>query len=338
MPTKNYLATKNVGGRKEGVPYTKKCGRCGENKRTKDEFYKHRKYKAGFYLDDWCIDCVKAFCFDKESLEIYCKNNHREFNKKLWDISVPFVKERATAKEDYLKLSEEEKNKYLLAKTILRYLQTQSQGQHYSYVGAEGEVEEVEAEEEIKEFLTEFPSEAKIYSDFWDGMYTRNEIKKMDDELEKYKDTYELNPFDETNVILIIQTYIQVQRARRRMNNDDNSAMQDFQKLSGVYSKMSEDAQLHKKQRGLLEKGAGRAAFTQKVDDLEKLGAIPETGCNEKDELEKLLDCNYQMLLDIFVGAGYDERKYKQILGSKSKDIDEGDVETNESETNINTV
>ena len=101
---------------------------------------------------------------------------------------------------------------------------------------------------------------------------------------------------------------------------------------------MSEDAQLHKKQRGLLEKGAGRAAFTQKVDDLEKLGAIPEIGCNEKDELEKLLECNYQMLLDIFVGAGYDERKYKQILGSKDKNIDEEGGNLDEPETNINIV
>jgi hypothetical protein len=86
---------------------------------------------------------------------------------------------------------------------------------------------------------------------------------------------------------------------------------------------------LNKKQRGILDGSDGRNSFTQLQDDLEKKGCIPETyvktiegkeyelpnGCYEKDELDKLLECNNQMLADVFYGVGYDEKKYEKILG-----------------------
>jgi hypothetical protein len=88
---------------------------------------------------------------------------------------------------------------------------------------------------------------------------------------------------------------------------------------------------LNKKQRGILDGADGRNSFTQMQDELEKKGCIPEIyvkviegkeyelqdGCYDKDELEKLLECNNQMLADVFYGVGYDEKKYEKILKMK---------------------
>jgi hypothetical protein len=304
---------------------SKECLKCHKKQKISGNFYTHRDFKESQYSDIWCIKCVKDFVKDKETLMEYADVNYREFSEDLWEWANRYTLEKLEQDEKYQNLNTTEKQDMLTKRILNEYFKSMGKTQYYRFIGSDNNVVSQPQSNQIK---NEMPEETLIYSEFWDGLYSEIEIKKMNSEFEKYKDTYELNPFDETNVILIIQTYIQLQRIRKKMSKGDSGAVTEFQKLSGIYSKMSEDAQLNKKQRGLLEKGDGKSSFTQKMDDLEKLGVIPKIGCDEKDELQKLLDCNNQMLIDIFVGAGYDEQKYKKILGSNSKGVvDDGEFE-----------
>jgi hypothetical protein len=160
----------------------------------------------------------------------------------------------------------------------------------------------------------------------------------MNDSMEQYKNTYELNPYDLSNVKFVIQLFTQIQRLRKEIVKGTKSAVAELQKIYGIYQKTSEDLRLNKKQRGILDGADGRNSFTQIQDDLEKRGHIPniyikmiegkeyelQDGCYDKDELEKLLECNNQMLADVFYGVGYDEKKYEKILRMKKGVEDSG--------------
>lgn len=310
---------------------SKNCTKCGKSKKIAKDFYMNRDHVSGNLTDNWCRKCVRYYCVDKESLQTYCQENLRKFNEELWDQVNPLAIQRLEKDEVYINANSKEKQKMITERTITNYLQQQSQSQYYQYLVSNN------SDYTDKDTNTaKSPNSVLVYDTFWDGEYTQVEIDEMNDSMEQYKNTYELNPYDLSNVKFVIQLFTQIQRLRKDIVKGTKSAVAELQKIYGIYQKTSEDLRLNKKQRGVLDGADGRNSFTQMQDDLEKMGHIPKSfvkiirnkeyellnGCYEADELERLLICNNQMLADIFYGVGYDEKKYEEILGMNEGRVD----------------
>lgn len=302
----------------------KQCSKCKKVKKVAKDYYTHRDYALGNYCDDWCKECVKSFVVDKESLEKYCIENHRVFSEELWIFVNMKVKEKFENNDtSAIGKNTSTKNKSLAEKTITFYFQQMGNTQWYSFDSTGLSSEQKEISNQVKESSDIFQDgNVKIFSPEWGDEYLIFEIQIMDEALEDYRNTYELNPFDLKQVKRLIKTDILAEREFQLLNQNKGS-IEKYDKLIKLNQKIAEDTRLNKKQRGVLEGADGRNSWTQLQDDLEKRGVIPVEGCYEEDSLEKLLKCNANMLADIFYGVGYDEQKFKQILGSGQKGVEE---------------
>lgn len=322
----------------------KTCVKCKKRKKFPDSFYSNKNNIQGQRVDFWCKECVQDFCTSKDKLKIYCEENGRVYREELWQIATEQAKRSVSEDERYQKANNKEQLKMLVNRTKSRYFQQMNNTQWYEFDNmlltkseTLRQLEQIaknmngNKEEDLREDVeTEFNDEEmefvtqRIFSPEWLGEYTLAELQKMNSMLENYIDTYELNSFDLDNVRVIIQTYILIQREMNKVSQGKGDA-NELKKLNDVYSKLSTDTRLNKKQRGLVGDADGRNSFTQMVDELSQKGVIPKQGCNEKDELERLLECNNQLLADIFFGMGYDEAKYKSILGSDKLTDEKGE-------------
>jgi len=315
----------------------KTCSKCKKRKKFPDSFYSNRNNIQGQRVDFWCKKCVQDFCSSKDELKKYCEENGRVYKEELWETAIEQAKKQLTKNEQYLKANNKKQLKMLVDKTISRYFQQMNNNQWYEFDellliknSVNGQVEqvstkqarnskvEIEKTDKAEKDNEDNSIQQKIFSPEWLGEYTLVELQKMNTMMENYLDTYELNPFDQDNVRMTIQTYILIQREMNKISQGKGD-VNELKRLSDVYSKLSTDTRLNKKQRGLAGDADGRNSFTQMVDELSQKGVIPKKGCNEKDELEKLLDCNNQLLADIFFGMGYNDAKYKNILGSEEQ-------------------
>jgi hypothetical protein len=315
---------------------SKNCTRCGKSKKIAKDFYMNRDHVSGNMVDNWCKSCTQTYCIDQETLKIYCQENLRKFSEELWENANRLAVESFENDEKYAKATTQEKQEMLASRTIKLYFKQQSQSQYYIYMGSNVAQNNNNIEVDSNLNIVKLPKETFVYNTFWDGEYTQAEINEMNDSMEQYKNTYELNPYDLSNVKFVIQLFTQIQRLRKEIVKGSKTAVAELQKIYAIYQKTSEDLRLTKKQRGVLDGSDGRNSFTQMQDDLEKLGYIPKSykriiknkefelldGCYDKDELDKLLECNNQMLADIFYGVGYDEKKYETILGMNTEGAD----------------
>jgi hypothetical protein len=163
---------------------SKECGRCHKNQKIANNYYAHRDFKESQYSDIWCKNCVGKHVTDKESLMEYCKANYRVFSEDLWERVNQSIKEKLEADQGYQILNTTQKQVILNKRILSAYYQQMNQSQYYKLI--EFENNNIQQSCQAK---NEIPEEILIYSEFWDGLYTETEIKKMDSEFEKYKDT-----------------------------------------------------------------------------------------------------------------------------------------------------
>ena len=323
----------------------KTCIKCKKKKKFPDSFYSNKNNIQGQRVDFWCKKCVRDFCTSKDKLKRYCEENGRVYKEELWRTATEQAMKSMSQNEEYLRANNKDQLKMLVDRTRSRYFQQMNNTQWYEFdellllksstlkqmahlaVGnlteANSSTEDNTGDQKIEEEKNKIANQ-KIFSPEWLGEYTLVELQRMDSMLENYLDTYELNSFDLDNVRMIIQTYILIQREMNKISRGKGDA-NELKRLNDVYSKLSTDTRLNKKQRGLAGDADGRNSFTQMVDELSQKGVIPKKGCNERDELEKLLECNNQLLADIFFGMGYDDAKYKSILGSDGQLVENGE-------------
>lgn len=155
----------------------KVCTKCGKTKKIAKDFYKNRDHAEGHFCDNWCRSCVASYVVDKDSLEIYCQENLRKFSEELWEQVQPLAIQRLERDEAYINASTKEKQEMLANRTIISYLQQQSQSQYYHYTGNM----KSQNENTIQDEKSSNNTAEKIYSKKWRGTYTQQDLDYLED-------------------------------------------------------------------------------------------------------------------------------------------------------------
>ena len=154
-------------------------------------------------LDTWCKDCVHAFVKDKETMQEYCRHNNREFNDELWEKCEQLaISDLDTGKVSGFK-SESARNNYITRRAITDYFKQMNMVRWYKYDGETSGEQIPFMSSPIEEVQEWFDPDEEVYSDFWEGSYTRSELDRLN------------AMFKNTKTTLIFQTFTPAICSRR---------------------------------------------------------------------------------------------------------------------------
>lgn len=175
---------------------TKLCLNCGRVRDLESDYYTNRDWQEQLGKDLWCKHCVGK-CATKEDIKKYFWENHREWNDRIWEIVLDKAKKALNTNITYQR-SSETRQKAMLERlaaqqvpsvmgTMYRYVENGKDGQSLTYEDAisNGEIEQEENEDE------------KVYSDFFDGYFTKRDIEYLNNYYEELDHTFQ---FDNANL------------------------------------------------------------------------------------------------------------------------------------------
>lgn len=174
---------------------SKMCLRCGKVLQLAD-FYLNKNWTMQNGHDAWCKQCSNDFCTTKEKLKEYCWYNNRAFSEELWRKAQAKAMLVISTNPEYLSSKTNKKRKAEIEEraTCKQFFAIMNFGGMYVYsenIGPdgimrpyrEGDTAGILTQETAEQFM-EDSEEELVYSDVWNGYYTKREI----DYLDKYFD------------------------------------------------------------------------------------------------------------------------------------------------------
>ena len=274
---------------------SQKCCRC--NKQLKiTSFYTHRLNKAWNLHDCICRDCVKKLVTSKETMQEYCKLSNRNFREDLWEWCVNKVDIIFEHDLDFNSLEEKDREKKRSKRIFSTYFSQMNQSQYYEITAnvekeqfvENNDTEIIEEDDNEDLELVVKGKEKKIWSETWQGSYSRANIKWLD---AYYADT--CNDF--SVVSRIHQDYAKkIAKASLAMDIAYNDSMNNvagadkkFEKSKTIFDTLSISAKFSEKTRGQNDV-SGFGSLSEIVMQLENTGFLQKKITYSDDDIEKI--------------------------------------------------
>ena len=170
-------------------PQTKLCLHCGRVKQL-SEYYQNRDWEEQLGKDVWCKDCVNR-CTTKNEIREYFWENHREWNERIWEMSVKKAEALAANNITYQKTTDE-RRKLILDRLACQQIPTVMQTQ-YKYIdpSKDGKTISYAEAKANGQIVEEVDPNIKIYDKDFNGnftpsqlVYLRNYYKHLDDDFD----------------------------------------------------------------------------------------------------------------------------------------------------------
>jgi len=174
------MATQTVASkvRKSKVDKPGKICQCCHQKKPLEDFYSNKDWAEEQGRDAWCKECVQA-CKTKDDLRKYFYENRREWTEEFWDACRQAAEAKLSEKAVFNNAKGEMKEK-MLNDMALRIAPTRFTS-HYKFADKPMvSYTEAVASGKIKIEEKSDPG-ARTYSEFFNGMYTEQELKTMMD-------------------------------------------------------------------------------------------------------------------------------------------------------------
>lgn len=275
---------------------SKQCIKCHKTKKVSN-YYIHRDNRKGHGIDNTCKECSRQMGDTLEGLKEYCDLNSRVFNSALYTISTESVMKKYENDVEFNSLSEEKRESFLNVKIKNAYFSQQSQSQYYSFIEndesltliEQDTIEDVEENEGDLEPIKK-NKEKKIYSQDWQGSYTKAQILWLDT---YYFDT--CNDFVVSNrnhkdyVRKIAKASLAMDEAYNDMMNGVAGADKRYDKNRSIFDGLSQSAKLSEKTRSTTDV-VGLGSLSEIVAQLEQTGFLQKKMTFEKDDIDKIGD------------------------------------------------
>lgn len=281
-------------------PPMKLCLKCRDIKPIQ-EFYKNNGWAEQSYADTICCDCAKKEVVDKESARRYCWQNNRVWSDALWNAARKKADYVLANNQEYLNKNTSGKRRTDIENevTARQFFSVMNAKSLYAYVDNGGE-------DGVKEFnpdslagTTQDDGTAKeddelTYSEEWGGMFTRRELRYLDDYYRRMEEDFVL---DNVNIEdyarrvakAALASNIQYEKMRK-----GQGTVKEWQDAQDVFDKLSKSGKFAECQR--TNSGNGNmAALSLIIMDIE-LNHHNEMPMVEfpKDDVDRILeDMNY---------------------------------------------
>ena len=281
-------------------PPVKMCLKCREVKPVQ-EFYPNSGWGEQSYADLICRECAKAEVTDKDSARKYFWQNNRVWNEAIWESAKKKADRILANNQEYLNPNTSGKKRTEIENRVIgnQVLGIMNMRGFYGFVDNGGE-------DGVKEFnpdslagTTHDNGTAKeddelTYSEEWGGMFTRRELRYLDDYYRRMEEDFVL---DNVNIEdyarrvakAALASNIQYEKMRK-----GQGTVKEWQDAQDVFDKLSKSGKFAECQRA--NNGNGNmAALSLIIMDIE-LNHHNEMPMVEfpKDDVDRILeDMNY---------------------------------------------
>lgn len=180
-----------AGQRKKAVP-SKMCLRCGQVLPLTD-FYLNKSWSEQHGRDAWCKKCAGEYCVTKERIKEYCWYNNRKWSEAHWEKAVEKAQYPLSVNAEYLSAKTSKTRKAEIEERaicrqffcIMNFhgmyvysdnIRPDEPVTPYSADSSSGKMEDKSAAQMLEDATQEL-----VYSEEWNGYYTRRHIKYLDD-------------------------------------------------------------------------------------------------------------------------------------------------------------
>lgn len=250
------------------------CEACGRDKEA-SMFYENRDSQVTGGLDAWCKDCVHAFVKDKETMQEYCRHNNREFNDELWEKCEQLaISDLDTGKVSGFK-SESARNNYITRRAITDYFKQMNMVRWYKYDGEASGEQIPFMSSPIEEVQEWFDPDEEVYSDFWEGSYTRSELDRLNAMFKEYQDDFDIPDVHTRNMFkkVVKLSFLQDKATQDVLENPSKENVDQLDKITKMLISASDAVKLNLAKRTSNDRG-GFTDLGSLIARVESTGAL----------------------------------------------------------------
>ena len=267
------------------------CETCGKDKEAK-MFYENRDSQITGGLDSWCKDCVHAFVKDKATMQEYCHHNHRVFNEELWAKG----EQLAIADLDNGKVSgfnsESARNNYITRRAITDYFKQMNMLRWYEYDGEEVTERTPFITPRIEEenYDDWYDDDDEVYSDFWEGRYTRAELDRLNAMFKEYQDDFDIPDVHTRNMFkkVVKLSFMQDKATQEVLGNPSKENVDQLDKITKMMISSSDAVKLNLAKRTSNDRG-GFTDLGSLIARVESTGALCRQQKFSEDDVDILM-------------------------------------------------
>lgn len=266
---------------------SKECLYCHKTKKVSN-YYIHRDNKPGHGLDYTCKECSKKLSKDLEGLKEYAKINHRKFSQELYDAACKSVQDKYKDDVEVNSLSEEKRESFIVERTINQYFSRMGTTQYYQYLPSEnGNITREDIEEEDFEPVKK-GKEKKIYSEDWQGTYSRSQLDYLESYYFDTCNEFEVKTRNHKDYVRkIAKASLVMDEAYNDYLNGVAGSDKRYDKAKAIFDTLSQSAKLSEKTRSSND-SAGLGSLSEIVAKLEQTGFLQKKIKYEKDDIDKI--------------------------------------------------
>jgi hypothetical protein len=211
-------------------------------------------------IDNWCKSCVYDLVVDKRSLMKYCKENNRKFSQSLWDKCYSEVNPDGDDKEKEIE-------------SIDSYLNSM-----------ETWVDESENGTSSNENST------RVYSEFWDGDYTKAELDRLDRKYREYEADFDIPDVHTRDMFkkIVKFSYMQDEATRLAQEDPTKENIDTLDKVTKLLNALSDSMKLNLSKRTANDRG-GFTDLGNLIARIESTGALCRPQKFEEDDVDRTI-------------------------------------------------
>lgn len=143
--------------------------------------------------------------------------------------------------------------------------------------------------EEKKDELREQFKDIAVWNEEWQGDYTASDIKYLNDYMEKLKEDFKIETANQVDYAKkIAKTSLEADKALAKMLKGDKEAEERYNKLIGIFDKLSKSAKFAESERSRTDVALGN--FGKVFEAVEEHNWVPTYEPENKDLFDQLLE------------------------------------------------
>lgn len=242
--------------------------------KSERDFYKNRDNIANSGYDFWCKSCVNTSVNDKETMKEYCRQNNRVFSNELWEKQ----EQLATADVEQGKIgglrSNTAKANYIMRRTISDYFKEMNAVRWYEYEETGDSDHSLFTASGADDVWYGDQSEA-VYSEFWEGTYTRQELDILNNMLKEYEADFDIPDVHTRNMFkkVVKLSHMQDKATAKASEDPSKENLDNLEKLTKMMNTLSDSVKLNLAKRSSNDRG-GFTDLGSLIARVESTGAL----------------------------------------------------------------
>ena len=268
VATKYKKPIKKVEGQQKVICQNKDCDKMGKHLSV-DDFYKSRNAMVQHH--PYCKDCVNKM------IDV---NNLESVYSVLKVLDTPFIMDIwndvcNSGTTNYM-------GDYLRAINF-------TYRKKYAGMGFDDSIFELSENEEISDNVQAAFDDTPVWSDEWQGKYTKSDLKYLNDYYNGLQNDFKIITTNHRDYARkIAQASLSQMKAYQHLLQGDEGADLAYEKATKIFDMLSKSAQFAESQRGANDVALG--CFGRVVDAVEKHNWVPEYVPTDEDMYDKLLN------------------------------------------------